>query len=698
MVLFSSSSPSLVFISLALLHIAIRVQIANQSPIMDCDEVYNYWEPLHYLVYGSGMQTWEYASEYGLRTYAYLMIPMIPLTYMLQYWIRLLRPAAAQTILRIVTRGQGYGYSLWTTQLQELLLLLQQQSHGVLHKVLLFRFLRCSLALLTSLVEIFFCYQLYNFYTKTIIRHSSFPNIALWTWILLLSSSGMFHASSAFLPSSTVMNYLLLSMSYQISFLQSFCQLEDHKNRNQQNEERMDPTTFYTLQTKCRKHIRYAILWGLVAVLGTGWPFCAILFIPLGFISIAVVYRLGSMSNSFSSSSTSSSLSSLVSVIHLLLVTCFDALLIQVIVSCIDYKYYGRWISPSWNIFMYNAAGGGDELYGVEPISFYIKNLLLNWNGVALGGLFCLPLWYFFVGIQKWTGFHPIVSSFSSSSSYSVAGIQGLDPFTLVLTVILLPMYIWIAVVFSRPHKEERFLFPIFPLLAVGCAFFIQLILSFWNFMFPGMKNDEKNHRQWLKGCFFIFPIILLSISRSMALSFNYIAPLQVYSDLYNHILSKQLDMSLDKGQNPMLICTCGEWYRFPSSFHLPDNTHLAFLKSSFDGQLPQPFTKYGSRMDSTSLLRGKFNDMNKEEMDRYVSIDDCSYIVELGSLDDKGDERHECIEYMKSSGNEGRHWRKIGSRPFLDTRQTSFLHRILYVPYERKVIQQEYSFYEALL
>lgn len=28
--------------------------------VHDCDEVFNYWEPLHYLVHGTGMQTWEY--------------------------------------------------------------------------------------------------------------------------------------------------------------------------------------------------------------------------------------------------------------------------------------------------------------------------------------------------------------------------------------------------------------------------------------------------------------------------------------------------------------------------------------------------------------------------------------------------------------------------------------------------------------
>jgi hypothetical protein len=34
--------------------------------------VYNYWEPLHFLLYGKGFQTWEYAPEYAIRSYAYV--------------------------------------------------------------------------------------------------------------------------------------------------------------------------------------------------------------------------------------------------------------------------------------------------------------------------------------------------------------------------------------------------------------------------------------------------------------------------------------------------------------------------------------------------------------------------------------------------------------------------------------------------
>ena len=49
--------------------LAARVVGALINTVHDCDEVYNYWEPLHFLLYGSGMQTWEYrcAAEAGLQ-------------------------------------------------------------------------------------------------------------------------------------------------------------------------------------------------------------------------------------------------------------------------------------------------------------------------------------------------------------------------------------------------------------------------------------------------------------------------------------------------------------------------------------------------------------------------------------------------------------------------------------------------------
>ena len=37
-----------------------RLGAAVWSGISDCDETFNYWEPAHFMLYGNGLQTWEY--------------------------------------------------------------------------------------------------------------------------------------------------------------------------------------------------------------------------------------------------------------------------------------------------------------------------------------------------------------------------------------------------------------------------------------------------------------------------------------------------------------------------------------------------------------------------------------------------------------------------------------------------------------
>ena len=47
------TSFSHVWTYVGIVYIAWRMTCANRMPIMDCDEVFNYWEPLHYLQYGT---------------------------------------------------------------------------------------------------------------------------------------------------------------------------------------------------------------------------------------------------------------------------------------------------------------------------------------------------------------------------------------------------------------------------------------------------------------------------------------------------------------------------------------------------------------------------------------------------------------------------------------------------------------------
>lgn len=46
----------------------VRAVGAVAGPVSpDCDEVFNFWEPTHYVMYGRGLQTWEYRHA---RTHA----------------------------------------------------------------------------------------------------------------------------------------------------------------------------------------------------------------------------------------------------------------------------------------------------------------------------------------------------------------------------------------------------------------------------------------------------------------------------------------------------------------------------------------------------------------------------------------------------------------------------------------------------
>ena len=93
-----------------------------------------------------------------------------------------------------------------------------------------------------------------------------------------------------------------------------------------------------------------------------------------------------------------------------------------------------------WNFVKYNVAGGGESArYGVEPWSFYLRNGALNFT-LALP----LALAYPFVALLQGVG---------------VAG-RRLDG--RVATAVA-PLVLWLAALSALPHKEERFLYVVYP-------------------------------------------------------------------------------------------------------------------------------------------------------------------------------------------------------------------------------------------
>ena len=131
------------------------------------------------------------------------------------------------------------------------------------------------------------------------------------------------------------------------------------------------------------------MLAGCIAVL-VGWPFAGLVFVPMG---LHMMRRAGV----FEVAKWGVFWSALILVRVAIARACLSATCspstcsrfwVQAGSVAVDHHYYQMLVVPVWNIVKYNALGGGGgagaDLYGVEPVSFYLKNLFLNFNVVFL--------------------------------------------------------------------------------------------------------------------------------------------------------------------------------------------------------------------------------------------------------------------------------------------------------------------------
>lgn len=358
--------------------------------IDDTDEPYGYWEPLHFLLFGHGMQTWEYAPKFAIRSYAFLM-PV----YLSLHFLKDLVPS----------------------------------------KIYLFYLVRLLLGTFTACAQASFVHSIHE-------QKEKFPStLAKLTGIFMMCSSGMLLSSTAFLPSAVSSALLMLALAawLQRSFLRT-------------------------------------IFWGAVAVLWTGWPFVGLVFLPVGLHMLGDIFcsSLAPMTeteaeaadpdSSKDSKDTSVDFKppgGLLQAVWKVLVFCVQSVLVVVAVLLpallVDKHYYNKWTVPGLNILLYNAlAGRGDELYGVEPLSYYLLNLLLNCN-LAWALLLLCPVSILYVLLVK--------------SSYTVRNMST------VLTLYAVAC-VWLGTLFTRPHKEERFLYPVYGVICFLAAHTLLVLLS----------------------------------------------------------------------------------------------------------------------------------------------------------------------------------------------------------------------------
>ncbi|KAK5887519.1 hypothetical protein CesoFtcFv8_016117 [Champsocephalus esox] len=515
-----------------------RFCAALLSNISDCDETFNYWEPMHYLLYGTGMQTWEYSPLYAIRSYAYLWLHALPAC---------LHAHVLQT-----------------------------------NKVLVFYFVRCVLAFSCCVCELYF----YKAVCKKFGLHVGRLMLAF-----LVLSTGMFCSSAAFLPSSFCMYTTLVAM-----------------------------TGWFQDSTPL------AIM-GVAAGAIVGWPFSALIGIPIAFDLLVLKRQWKSFI--------------IWSVVALLV------LLVPLV--AVDSFFYGKLVIAPLNILLYNVfTPHGPDLYGTEPWHFYFTNGILNFNLVFALALFSLPL----TALME-----TLLHRFN---------VQNLGrPYWLTLS----PMYLWMLVFFTRAHKEERFLFPIYPLICLCGAVALSSLQKCYHFLFQRYRLEHYTvSSNWLAlSAVVVFSV--LSLSRSVALFKGYHAPLDLFPEF--HRIAKDPALHAVPEGRPVSVCVGKEWHRFPSSFLLPNNWRLHFIQSEFKGQLPQP---YASDPLATRLIPAHMNDQNLEEPSRYMDLRQCHYVVDLDT------EEETPLEPRYALNKE--EWNVIAFKPFLQASRSHPLFRAFYIPF----------------
>lgn len=508
--------------------IASRLASAAFNIIHDCDEVYNYWEPLHYVQYQTGFQTWEYSSKYALRPWIYIILHLI-----VGEPFRLLFPH---------------------------------------NKLAAFYGIRSLLGIASALSD-------WWLFTAVAMRFR--PRVANTFLLALTVSSGIFTASTALLPSSFSMNALTVA-------------------------------TAAILKRRPRILIAAAfmgVFWG--------WSVSGLAFLPYAPYVIASLSTWHWM----------------VSGAVILISTVLPLVLV-------DKYFYGHWTISFLNFIKYNVIGGGESsLYGVEGTTYYLRNGFNNLQVILPFALIAPPVVTLLaVAIKR----------------------KRMDALRLLWW--LSPAYVWLGTISLLPHKEERFLYVVYPLLCLAGAVGVESTVDFVRHLSSALFNNRARAEGLLASVtrkVVLSLMLSMALSRTLALILYYGAPFDVFKHLTR------------MGNNDKAtICIGAEWYRFPSSYFLPPNYTLQFVKSGFK-TLPRPFDidKGGSRAAPIEL-----ND--KHEVDPssfWQSAVDCDYFVTL----------KEGEEYVdKELLSDAEDWNVEYSTQFVVNIQSRSVFRAFYVPW----------------
>jgi alpha-1,2-mannosyltransferase len=116
----------------------------------------------------------------------------------------------------------------------------------------------------------------------------------------------------------------------------------------------------------------------------------------------------------------------------------------------------------------YNVVGGGDSaLYGVEGPTFYLRNGLNNLQ-LLLPLALALPA----VAVIGRGGGLDLPAGGGKRAAAGAGG-GGVGGGVLRLLACVSPAYVWLAAITALPHKEERFLYVVYPLVSKPAAWLV---------------------------------------------------------------------------------------------------------------------------------------------------------------------------------------------------------------------------------
>lgn len=470
---------------------------------------------------------------------------------------------------------------------------------------------RFFLAFVSSKIETFLFYSL----IKVTKNNKNYEHVPFFYILLSLTNAGMYLSITTFLPSTFSMYLVMLAYGAWI-----------------------------------RKSKSKLAIFSIGLAVLMGWPFVVILGLPIALDMIFSTDMNKLQQN----------------LIFFIKWTIIFGLLITFSLVVFDSYYFGKTVLAPLNIVMYNVfpsnPNGGPDLYGTEPLSYYLINCVLNFN--ILVPVFTAAVAFIIFADKLYV------------DKTSTTNLKLRNSFM----VILFAVFLWVLIFFTRPHKEERFLYPIYPLFLIIASVSMSLVRSVMKRVFKssiiGQLMDKLPH-------LIVLVHAIISIMRIVALFKNFSSSLSVYEILnkpeikFNHPI-------LDSKEN-INVCVEKEWYRFPSSFFIPENLdettkkqtwRMKFVESPFKGQLPGNFNENLSLPESTRFADPLFNDDNKEVRERYINIKKCDFFIDTDTMHD------EVTNELKIGGVKTK-WRTVAKLPFIDmgAKSNRFL-RAFYVPY----------------